>query len=121
MTRVGPEVAASLADFFAEPHNRAVVADLLDQVEVRPVVHAVRASPVTGKTLVFTGTLLTLSRDEARAQAEALGARVAGSVSAKTDLVIVGEAAKSKAAKAAALGVQVIDEAEWQALVAEAR
>ena len=121
VTRVGPEVAASLADFFAEPHNRAVVADLLDQVEVRPVVHAVRASPVTGKTLVFTGTLLTLSRDEARAQAEALGARVAGSVSAKTDLVIVGEAAGSKAAKAAALGVQVIDEAEWQALVAEAR
>ena len=121
VTRVGPEVAASLADFFAEPHNRAVVADLLDQVDVRPVVHSARASPVTGKTLVFTGTLLTLSRDEARAQAEALGARVAGSVSAKTDLVIVGEAAGSKAAKAAALGVRVIDEAEWQALVAQAR
>ncbi|TRW17018.1 NAD-dependent DNA ligase LigA [Glacieibacterium frigidum] len=121
VTRVGPEVAASLADFFAEAHNRDVVADLLAQVEVRAVEHVVRASAVTGKTVVFTGTLATLSRDEARAQAEALGARVAGSVSAKTDLVIAGEGAGSKAAKAAALGIEVIDEAAWQALVSTAR
>lgn len=121
VTRVGPEVAASLADFFAEGHNRDVVADLLAQVEVRAVEHVVRASAVTGKTVVFTGTLATLSRDEARAQAEALGARVAGSVSAKTDLVIAGEGAGSKAAKAAALGIEVIDEAAWQSLVATAR
>jgi DNA ligase (NAD+) len=121
VSRVGPEVAASLTDFFAENHNREVVDDLIAQVDVRAVEHAVRASPVTGKTLVFTGTLLSLSRDEARAQAEALGARVAGSVSAKTDLVIAGDGAGSKAAKAAALGVRVIDEVEWQAIVSTSR
>ncbi|MET4895722.1 NAD-dependent DNA ligase LigA [Sphingomonadaceae bacterium jetA1] len=116
--QIGPEVADALLDFFAEDHNRVVVDDLLSQVTPLDVVHRTRESEVTGKTLVFTGTLETLSRDEAKAQAEALGARVSGSVSAKTDLVIVGPGAGSKLKKAQDLNIPVIDEAEWNALVA---
>jgi len=115
---VGPEIAAALADFFAEAHNRTLVNDLLREVTVDPVAAATVASTVSGKTVVFTGTLEAMSRDEARAQAERLGARVAASVSARTDLVVAGPGAGSKAAKAAALGIEVIDEAGWQAIVA---
>ena len=79
-----------------------------------------RETEWTGKTIVFTGSLETMSRDEAKAQAERLGARAAGSVSAKTDLVVAGPGAGSKLKKAAELGVRVIDEAEWAAIVAEA-
>jgi DNA ligase (NAD+) len=118
---VGPVVAQALVDFFAEDHNRAAWDDLLGQVHPQPFVSRVRESAVSGKTLVFTGTLETLSRDEAKAQAEALGARVAGSVSAKTDLVIAGPGAGSKLKKAADLGVRVIDEAEWARIVDAAR
>jgi DNA ligase (NAD+) len=117
---VGPEVAESLVDFFTEPHNVEVVDDLLDELDVQPVVHEVRTSPVTGKTIVFTGSLESVSRDEAKAQAEALGARTAGSVSAKTDLVVAGPGAGSKLKKAAELGIEVIDEAAWLAIVAAA-
>ncbi|WP_010125155.1 NAD-dependent DNA ligase LigA [Sphingomonas sp. KC8] len=117
---VGPEVAQALVDFFAEPHNRQVLDDLLAQVTVDAVIHETRASEVTGKTVVFTGSLETMSRDEAKAQAEALGAKVAGSVSAKTDLVVAGPGAGSKLKKAADLGIRVIDEANWQAIVAQA-
>ncbi|HEU4959518.1 MAG TPA: NAD-dependent DNA ligase LigA [Sphingomonas sp.] len=118
---IGPVVAEALVDFFAEPHNREAWNDLLSEVRPAPYVSNVRESQVSGQTLVFTGTLETLSRDEAKAQAEALGARVAGSVSAKTDLVIAGPGAGSKLKKAAELGVRVIDEAEWNAIVAAAR
>ncbi|WP_240883597.1 NAD-dependent DNA ligase LigA [Sphingomonas sp. SFZ2018-12] len=118
---IGPSVAQALSDFFAEPHNVAVWDDLLTQVKPNAFVHAVAQSEVTGKTVVFTGTLETLSRDEAKAQAEALGARVSGSVSAKTDLVVAGPGAGSKLKKAAEFGVQVIDEAAWAAIVAAAR
>ncbi len=117
---VGPEIAGAIADFFAEAHNRDLVADLIEQVEVIDMAVATHASAVTGKTVVFTGTLETMSRDEARAQADRLGARVAASVSARTDLVIAGPGAGAKAAKAAALGIRVIDEAAWQAIVAAA-
>jgi len=116
---IGPEVAQALADFFAEPHNREVVDDLLGQVQVQPVIHETRASRVSGKTVVFTGTLETMSRDEAKAQAEALGAKVSGSVSAKTDLVVAGPGAGSKLKKAADLGIEVVDEAGWTAIVGE--
>jgi DNA ligase (NAD+) len=113
-------VIAALGDFFHEPHNVQAWEDLLAQVSPPPFVVEARASEVSGKTVVFTGTLETLSRDEAKAQAEALGARVAGSVSAKTDLVIAGPGAGSKLKKAAELGVRVIDEAQWAEIVAAA-
>jgi DNA ligase (NAD+) len=115
---IGPEVANALLDFFEEEHNREVLDDLRDAgVRPRDVVWETKESPVSGKTLVFTGSLETLSRDEAKAQAEKLGAKVAGSVSAKTDLVIAGPGAGSKLKKAAELGVEVIDEATWNAIV----
>jgi DNA ligase (NAD+) len=118
---IGPEVANAILDFFEEPHNRGVLGDLRAAgVEPADIVWETRESPVTGKTLVFTGSLETLSRDEAKAQAEALGAKVAGSVSAKTDLVIAGPGAGSKLKKAQELGIEVIDEAAWSQLVAAA-
>ncbi len=118
---IGPEVANALLDFFDEPHNREVVdAILAAGVTIADVVHEVRESPVTGKTIVFTGTLETLSRDEAKAQAERLGAKAAGSVSTKTDLLVAGPGAGSKLNKARELGIEVIDEAAWLALVAKA-
>ncbi len=115
---IGPEVANALLDFFEEEHNREVLDDLF-AAGVRPadVVWETKDSPVSGKTLVFTGSLETLSRDEAKAQAEKLGAKVAGSVSAKTDLVVYGPGAGSKLKKAAELGIETIDEAGWNAIV----
>jgi len=109
-----------LVDFFAEPHNREAWDDLLSECHPVAFVHEVRESEVSGKTVVFTGTLETMSRDEAKAQAEGLGARVSGSVSAKTDLVVAGPGAGSKEKKAKELGVRVIDEAEWNRIVAAA-
>ncbi|QDZ06442.1 NAD-dependent DNA ligase LigA [Sphingomonas panacisoli] len=117
---VGPVVVEALGDFFHEPHNQQVWDDLLAQVSPPPFVVETRESRVSGKTIVFTGSLETMSRDEAKAQAETLGARVAGSVSAKTDLVVAGPGAGSKLKKAAELEIEVIDEAGWAAIVAAA-
>jgi DNA ligase (NAD+) len=117
---IGPVVAKALVDFFHEEHNRAAWADLLGEVSPPAYVSNVKASSVTGKTIVFTGSLETMSRDEAKAQAEALGAKTAGSVSAKTDLVVAGPGAGSKLKKASELGIDVIDEAGWAAIVAAA-
>jgi DNA ligase (NAD+) len=117
---VGPVVAEALADFFHEPHNREALDDLLSEVRPQAFISASRATEWTGKTIVFTGSLETMSRDEAKAQAERLGARAAGSVSAKTDLVVAGPGAGSKLAKAAELGVKVIGEDEWARIVAAA-
>jgi DNA ligase (NAD+) len=115
---IGPVVAKALVDFFHEEHNRTAWADLLGEVRPPAYVSNIKASSVTGKTIVFTGSLETMSRDEAKAQAEALGAKTAGSVSAKTDLVVAGPGAGSKLKKAAELGIDVIDEAGWAAIVA---
>ena len=117
---IGPAVVEALGDFFHEPHNVATWDDLLSEVSPPPFVVETRASEVSGQTVVFTGKLETMSRDEAKAQAEALGAKAAGSVSAKTDLVVAGPGAGSKLKQAAALGIRVIDEAEWAAIVAAA-
>ncbi len=113
---IGPVVAEALTDFFHEPHNRHAWDDLLREVHPPAYVSNIRASSVSGKTVVFTGSLETLSRDEAKAQAESLGAKVSGSVSAKTDLVVAGPGAGSKLKKAAELGIEVIDEAGWAAI-----
>ena len=117
---IGPAVTEALGDFFHEPHNRALWNDLLTEVSPPRFVVETRDSEVSGMTVVFTGKLETMSRDEAKAQAEALGAKAAGSVSAKTDLVVAGPGAGSKLKQAAALGIRVIDEAEWAAIVAAA-
>ncbi len=117
---VGGAVAEALGDFFHEPHNRSVWNDLLSEIAPPAYVSNVRESAWTGKNIVFTGKLETMSRDEAKAQAEALGAKSAGSVSAKTDLVVAGPGAGSKLKQATALGISVIDEAEWARVVAEA-
>jgi DNA ligase (NAD+) len=117
---VGPAVARALCDFFDEPKNKAAVDDLMQELTILPYVLDVRESEVSGLTIVFTGSLETMSRDEAKAQAERLGAKVSGSVSAKTDLLVAGPGAGSKLKKAADLGVRVIDEAGWQEIVARA-
>ena len=117
---IGTAVGFALADFFHEQHNREVWDDLFTLVE--PPLYEVEtlASPVSGKIVVFTGKLETMSRDEAKAQAERLGAKAAGSVSAKTDLLVAGPGAGSKLKKAAELGIEVIDEAGWAEIVSAA-
>ena len=117
---IGPVVAEALVDFFHEEHNREALDDLLSEVRPKPFVSTAKQTEWTGKTIVFTGSLETMSRDEAKAQAERLGARAAGSVSAKTDLVVAGPGAGSKLKRAEELGVRVIGEAEWAKIVAEA-
>jgi DNA ligase (NAD+) len=117
---VGPAVGEALIDFFHEPHNRAALDDLLSEVSPQPFVSDAKQTQWSGKTIVFTGSLEPMSRDEAKAQAERLGARVAGSVSAKTDLVVAGPGAGSKLKKAEELGIRVIGEQEWARIVAEA-
>ena len=115
---VGTVATDALVDFFREPHNQEVLAALLAEIEVlafeRP---AATQSPVTGKTVVFTGTLERLNRNEAKAQAERLGAKVSGSVSKKTDYVVAGADAGSKLSKAQELGVSVLSEDEWIRLI----
>ena len=110
---IGDVVAEAIADFFGEPHNIRVVDELLKEVSPQPLEAVDNTSPVAGKTVVFTGTLTLLTRGEAKAQAERLGAKVAGSVSKKTDYVVAGADAGSKLAKARELGVTVLDEEGW--------
>jgi DNA ligase (NAD+) len=115
--QIGETVVESLIAYFKESHNRAVLNRLTAQVSVQDAQKALSTSPVSGKTVVFTGSLQKLSRDEAKAMAERLGAKVAGSVSAKTDYVVAGEAAGSKLTKARDLGVTILTEDEWLTLV----
>ncbi len=115
---VGPVLAASLVDFFHEEANRAAIARLVDALEVEDVAAPSAAgSPVAGRTVVFTGTLERMTRAEAKARAEALGAKVAGSVSPRTDFVIAGPGAGSKEKKARELGLTVLSEDDWLALL----
>jgi DNA ligase (NAD+) len=115
---IGPSVANDIVEFFAEKHNREVLKDLEQEIEVQPFkAPKIGNSSVAGKTVVFTGTLETMGRNEAKARAESLGAKVSGSVSSKTDYVVVGADAGSKAKKAAELGVKTLTEQEWLDLI----
>ncbi len=114
---VGPSVADDLLGFFAEDHNREILDDLAHELTILPYERPLAVdSPVTGKTVVFTGTLTTMTRAEAKARAESLGAKVAGAVSKKTDYVVAGEDAGSKLKAARELGVEVLSEEAWKAL-----
>jgi DNA ligase (NAD+) len=119
ISQIGPSVAGDIAAFFKEAHNLAALDDLVRQIEITAVAPPSRtaSSPIAGKTIVFTGTLEKMTRPEAKARAEALGANVTSSVSAKTNYVVVGADAGSKADKAKALGVTVLSEPEFLALV----
>jgi DNA ligase (NAD+) len=115
---IGPSAVDDLTAFFAEKHNTKVIDALEEEVTVEEFVSVVAAdSPIAGKTVVFTGTLEKMSRNEAKARAESLGAKVAGSVSAKTDYLVVGADAGSKAKKAAELGVNTLTEDQWLELI----
>ena len=118
---IGETVVDALADFFNEPHNAEMLVALLAQVTPQPYMHKVTASAVTGKTVVFTGTLEKLGRKEAKSQAEALGAKVASAVSKKTDYVIAGADSGSKLKAAKELGVAVLTEQEWLTLIGDDR
>ena len=110
---IGPVVAEAIADFFAEPRNEAALDALIREVRVEPMEAIAAGHPLAGQTIVFTGSLERMTRDEAKALAERLGAKVSGSISAKTNLVVAGPGAGSKLAKARELGVETIDEEEW--------
>lgn len=111
---IGPSVAADIIDFFAEKHNQDVIKDLQSELDIKAYEPPkTKASAVTGKTVVFTGKLIKMGREEAKAQAESLGAKVGSSVSKNTDYLITGEDAGSKLKKAAELGVKVLSEDEW--------
>ncbi|MDH5453182.1 MAG: NAD-dependent DNA ligase LigA, partial [Paracoccaceae bacterium] len=114
---VGDVLAASVVNAFHQPRERASIDRLVAHLDVEASRRAVVESPVAGKTVVFTGTLEKMTRAEAKSRAEELGAKVAGSVSAKTDLVVAGPGAGSKAKAAAALGVEIIDEDAWLRLI----
>jgi DNA ligase (NAD+) len=116
---IGDVVAEAIHDFFDEPHNRKALDHLLKEVDVQKMAPPkIKGSPVAGKTVVFTGSLEKMTRQEAKARAEALGAKASGSVSAKTDLVVAGPGAGSKLAEAAKHGVKVIDEDAWLEMIA---
>ncbi|MBL6928015.1 MAG: NAD-dependent DNA ligase LigA [Rhodospirillales bacterium] len=116
---IGPAVVGEIRDFFSEPFNFNAVRDLVNLLDIQEFIPPDEtSSPIAGKTVVFTGGLETMSRGEAKAKAEALGAKVAGSVSKKTDYVVEGADAGSKARKARELGLSVLTENEWLALIA---
>ena len=117
LDQIGTAVIEAAAGYFAEDHNRRVVEDLVGELTILDAEQPKQDTAVAGKTVVFTGALEKLTRDEAKAQAERLGAKVSGSVSKKTDLVVAGPGAGSKLKTAAELGIQVLTEDEWLALV----
>ncbi len=117
MDGIGDAVADALSEFFAEPHNTDMLHALLQQVQPQPLAKQdTSQQPLAGKTLVFTGSMQAMSRNEAKALAERLGAKVAGSISGNTDVLIAGEDAGSKLTKARQLGIHIISEADWLSL-----
>jgi len=114
---MGEIMLKALYEFFKEPHNIQILHKLDEELNIADAEAVASNSPVSGKTVVFTGTLEKMGRNEAKARAESLGAKVAGSVSSKTDYVIAGSDAGSKLKKATELGVKVLSEDEWLALI----
>jgi DNA ligase (NAD+) len=121
LDQIGDTVIDAVAAYFGEAHNRGIVERLTAQVTILDAEKPAASSPVAGKTVVFTGSLEKMTRDEAKAMAERLGAKTAGSVSKKTDYVVAGPGAGSKLGKAKELGVVVMTEDEWFELVGEKR
>jgi DNA ligase (NAD+) len=121
LDQIGDTVIDSIATYFAEEHNRGIVERLTAHLSILDAEKPASNSAVAGKTLVFTGSLEKMTRDEAKAMAERLGAKVAGTVSQQTDYVVAGPGAGSKLAKAKAAGVTVLTEDEWFALIGEPR
>jgi DNA ligase (NAD+) len=114
---IGEVVAEAVVEFFKERRNRSAIEALLEEIDLEPMEAVAKDSPVSGKTVVFTGALEQMTRDEAKAMAERLGAKVAGSVSKQTDYVVAGPGAGSKLAEAKKHGVKVLSEDEWFKLV----
>ena len=117
LDQVGDAVIDAVSAYFTEPHNRGVVERLVAELQVVDAEQPASDTPVAGKTVVFTGALERMTRDEAKARAESLGAKVASSVSGRTNILVAGPGAGSKLKAAAALGVQVLTEEEWLALI----
>jgi len=119
---IGPEIVDRMLGFIADDENREIAVDLWSELDIQPLEKVkTMESAVSGKTVVFTGTLVTMSRDEAKAQAEKLGAKASGSISAKTHLVVAGPGAGKKIEQAKALGIEVLDEEGWIAIVRAAQ
>jgi DNA ligase (NAD+) len=118
MDQIGEAVIEAASAYFGEDHNRRLVQNLADQLDILDAEQQRQDTAVAGKTVVFTGALEQLTRDEAKAQAERLGAKVASSVSKKTDLVVAGPGAGSKLKTATELGIKILTEQEWLDLVA---
>ncbi|WP_300531530.1 NAD-dependent DNA ligase LigA [Maricaulis sp.] len=116
---LGPAAVEALEQYFSEPHNRDMLDALASELDIQNAETVASDSPVAGKTVVFTGTLERMTRDEAKAKAQSLGAKVAGSVSKKTDYLVAGPGAGSKAKKAADLGVETLSEDDWFKLIGE--
>jgi DNA ligase (NAD+) len=114
---IGEVVAQAIVEFFAEPRNQEVFERLLAEILVTSSKPTLRKTPVAGKTVVFTGSLEQMTREEAKATAERCGAKVAGSVSKNTDYLVAGPGAGSKLDKARELGVRVLEEHEWLSLI----
>jgi DNA ligase (NAD+) len=117
LDQIGSAVVEAAAAYFAEDHNRGIVQALVEQLSILDAERPKQDTAVAGKTVVFTGALEKMTRDEAKAQAERLGAKVSGSVSKRTDIVVAGPGAGSKLKTAAELGIQVLSEEEWLTLV----
>jgi len=119
LDQVGEAVIRAMAAYFSEPHNRRLVTDLVRELTIEDAAKPATDSPVAGKTVVFTGALERMTRDEAKARAESLGAKVASSVSKKTDIVVAGPGAGSKLKTASELGIEVLTEEEWLARIGD--